>query len=78
MRKGISITVTPADRVRLQSIIGDRNSPEIIIVGCILARLMPSAAVHTNRSKSGRIRHGDVELAAGRAARAVSQVWWPP
>jgi len=30
MRKGISITFTPADRVRLQSIIGDRNSPEII------------------------------------------------
>ena len=27
MRKGISITVTPADRVRLQSIIRDRNSP---------------------------------------------------
>ena len=26
MRKGISITVTPADRVRLQSIIRDRNS----------------------------------------------------
>jgi hypothetical protein len=55
MRKGISITVTPADRVRLQSIIGDRNSPEIIIVGCILARLMPSGAVHTNRSKSLRV-----------------------
>src|SRR6516162_2074135 len=28
MRKGISITVTPADRVRLQSIIRDRNSPQ--------------------------------------------------
>src|SRR2546421_1399914 len=28
MRKGISITVTPADRVRLESIIRDRNSPE--------------------------------------------------
>jgi len=28
MRKGISITVTPADRVRLQSIILDRNSPQ--------------------------------------------------
>jgi transposase len=28
MRKGISITVTLADRVRLQSIIGDRNSPQ--------------------------------------------------
>src|SRR5207302_4589179 len=28
MRKGISITVTPADGVRLQSIIRDRNSPQ--------------------------------------------------
>ncbi len=28
MRKGISITVTPADRVRLGSIIRDRNSPQ--------------------------------------------------
>ena len=28
MRKGISITVTPADRVHLQSIIRDRNSPQ--------------------------------------------------
>jgi transposase len=28
MRKGISITVTPADRARLQSIIRDRNSPQ--------------------------------------------------
>src|ERR1700737_1044871 len=28
MRKGISITVTPADRVRLRSIIRDRNSPQ--------------------------------------------------
>jgi len=28
MRKGISITVSPADRVRLQSIIRDRNSPQ--------------------------------------------------
>jgi hypothetical protein len=28
MRKGISITVTPADRVRLQSIIRDRNTPQ--------------------------------------------------
>src|SRR6059058_5090636 len=28
MRKGISITVTPADRVRLQSIIRNRNSPQ--------------------------------------------------
>src|SRR5437870_1789144 len=28
MRKGISITVAPADRVRLQSIIRDRNSPQ--------------------------------------------------
>jgi transposase len=28
MRQGISITVTPADRVRLQSIIRDRNSPQ--------------------------------------------------
>ena len=28
MRKGISITVTPADRVRLQSIMRDRNSPQ--------------------------------------------------
>src|SRR5712671_4204148 len=28
MRKGISITVTPADRLRLQSIIRDRNSPQ--------------------------------------------------
>src|SRR5580704_18719540 len=28
MSKGISITVTPADRVRLQSIIRDRNSPQ--------------------------------------------------
>jgi hypothetical protein len=28
MRKGISITVTPVDRVRLQSIIRDRNSPQ--------------------------------------------------
>src|SRR5438270_11606278 len=28
MRKGISITVTSADRVRLQSIIRDRNSPQ--------------------------------------------------
>jgi hypothetical protein len=28
MRKGISITITPADRVRLQSIIRDRNSPQ--------------------------------------------------
>src|SRR5439155_19472448 len=28
MRKGISITVTPAYRVRLQSIIRDRNSPQ--------------------------------------------------
>ncbi len=28
MRKGISITVTPTDRVRLQSIIRDRNSPQ--------------------------------------------------
>jgi len=28
MRKVISITVTPADRVRLQSIIRDRNSPQ--------------------------------------------------
>ena len=27
MRKGISITVTPADRMRLQSIIRDRNRP---------------------------------------------------
>ena len=28
MRKGISITVTAADRARLQSIIRDRNSPQ--------------------------------------------------
>jgi hypothetical protein len=28
MRKGISITVTPADRVRLDAIVRDRNSPE--------------------------------------------------
>src|SRR6266446_6993084 len=28
MRKGISITVTAADRVRLRSIIRDRNSPQ--------------------------------------------------
>ena len=28
MRKGISIEVTPADRGRLQSIVGDRNSPQ--------------------------------------------------
>src|SRR3984893_17516310 len=28
MRKGISITVTSADRMRLQSIIRDRNSPQ--------------------------------------------------
>ena len=28
MRKGIAIEVTPADRVRLQSIIRDRNSPQ--------------------------------------------------
>src|SRR6201987_5453512 len=28
MRKGISVTVTPADRMRLQSIIRDRNSPQ--------------------------------------------------
>src|ERR1700694_626239 len=28
MRRGISITVTPADRVRLRSIIRDRNSPQ--------------------------------------------------
>ena len=28
MRKGITIEVTPADRVRLQSIIRDRNSPQ--------------------------------------------------
>jgi transposase len=28
MRKGIIVEVTPADRARLQSIIGDRNSPQ--------------------------------------------------
>ena len=28
MRKGISIEVTPADRGRLQSIVGDRSSPQ--------------------------------------------------
>ena len=28
MRKGIYITVTPADRARLQSIVRDRNSPQ--------------------------------------------------
>ena len=28
MRAGISITVTPEDRVRLQSIVRDRNSPQ--------------------------------------------------
>ncbi len=28
MRKGITTEVTPADRVRLQSIIRDRNSPQ--------------------------------------------------
>ena len=28
MRKGITVEVTPADRVRLQSIIRDRNSPQ--------------------------------------------------
>ena len=28
MRKGISITVTPADRVRLEAIVRDRNSPQ--------------------------------------------------
>ena len=28
MRKGISITVTAADRVRLEAIIRDRNSPQ--------------------------------------------------
>jgi hypothetical protein len=28
MRKGISVTVTQADRARLQSIIRDRNSPQ--------------------------------------------------
>jgi len=28
MRKGITVEVTPADRARLQSIIGDRNSPQ--------------------------------------------------
>ncbi len=28
MRKGISIEVTPADRVRLDAIIRDRNSPQ--------------------------------------------------
>jgi transposase len=28
MRKGISITVTSADRVRLDAIVGDRNSPQ--------------------------------------------------
>ena len=28
MRKGISIEVTPTDRGRLQSIVGDRNSPQ--------------------------------------------------
>jgi hypothetical protein len=28
MRKGISITVTAGDRVRLDAIIGDRNSPQ--------------------------------------------------
>jgi hypothetical protein len=33
MRKGISITVTPADRVRLQSIIRDRNSPQKHVAG---------------------------------------------
>jgi hypothetical protein len=27
-RKGISITVTPADRVRLNAIVRDRNSPQ--------------------------------------------------
>jgi hypothetical protein len=28
MRKGISISVTPADRVRLDAIVRDRNSPQ--------------------------------------------------
>jgi len=28
MRKGISIAVTPADRVRLEAIVRDRNSPQ--------------------------------------------------
>ena len=28
MRKGISVTVTPADRVRLDAIVRDRNSPQ--------------------------------------------------
>src|SRR5512132_2158937 len=28
MRAGISITVTPEDRVRLESVVGDRNSPQ--------------------------------------------------
>jgi transposase len=28
MRKGISITVTAADRFRLEAIVGDRNSPQ--------------------------------------------------
>jgi hypothetical protein len=28
MRKGIFITVTPADRVRLDAIVRDRNSPQ--------------------------------------------------
>lgn len=28
MRKGISVTVTPADRVRLDAIVRDRNRPQ--------------------------------------------------
>jgi hypothetical protein len=28
MRKGVSITVTPADRTQLEAIVRDRNSPQ--------------------------------------------------
>ena len=31
MRKGISIAVTPADRVRLEAIVRDRNSPQKLV-----------------------------------------------
>ena len=47
MRTGISFTVSPSDRLRLEAVIGDRNSPQKHVWRCRIV-LLSAAGEGTN------------------------------
>ena len=65
MRKGISITVTPADWVRLDAIVRDRNSPQKHVWRARIV-LLPSARSHPARAadEEGALRRTTTLFAA--------------